>query len=89
MAVFRLLGLVPAVHCATHEEGAMIHRHTFALVDKLHRRYRCECGVYGYRHGTKLVPMTCSLKLDVHTRCGEEAVVVNGERNHSRCSAHS
>jgi predicted ArsR family transcriptional regulator len=23
MAVFRLLGLVPAVHCATHEEGTM------------------------------------------------------------------
>jgi hypothetical protein len=65
------------------------HRHVFVLVDVLKRRYRCECGVYGYRHGKRLVPMTCSFKLDATTRCGAEAVVADGERNHNRCAAHA
>jgi hypothetical protein len=65
------------------------HRHMFVLVDALKRRYRCECGVYGYRHGRRLVPMRCSVKLDATTRCGAEAVVADGERNHNRCVAHA
>lgn len=66
-----------------------MHKHTFILIDTLKKRYRCDCGVIGYRLGRRIVPMTCSQKLKGSARCGAEAVVANGERNQSRCAAHA
>lgn len=65
------------------------HRHAFVLIDKIKMRYRCECGVFGFRRGTRLEPLTCSFKIGGTVRCGGEAVVANGERNRSRCADHA
>lgn len=67
-----------------------MHSHAFERIDTLSMRYRCKtCPVLGFRRGNRLVPLTCSFKVDGRTRCGAEATVADGERNHNRCAAHA
>lgn len=67
----------------------MTHTHDFKLIDTLHRRYRCECGVYGFRLGRRPVqPFTCRLELDNRKTCCKPAVFVSGQQSQSRCAEH-
>jgi hypothetical protein len=69
-----------------------MHKHEFTLVNTLTMRYRCACGVWGYRHGRRrIMPFTCGATINngVRKRCGAEAVVINGDRNHARCAEHT
>lgn len=65
------------------------HSHTFLPVSHNSHRHRCSsCQVYGYRRGSRIVPMTCSLDVD-GKRCGQEAVECDGEKTHNRCREHA
>lgn len=66
----------------------MTHRHTFALVDKLRMRYRCDCGVIGRPRGARIVPLACQYELDSRKHCGADAVHATGDRQTNRCAAH-
>lgn len=53
-------------------------------------RYRCTCGVWGTRRGTKIVAVRCQKPLGPsRTHCGKDAVLVDGNRQHSRCVEHT
>jgi hypothetical protein len=68
------------------------HVHDFKLVDTLHKRYRCSCGVYGFRKGHRAVkPFSCQLVTGTRSErrtCGKPAVYVDGQSTSSRCAEH-
>jgi hypothetical protein len=65
------------------------HSHTFTALSPGSARFRCSsCQVFGYRRGSKVVPMTCSLAV-AGVRCGLEAVQANGDKNRNRCAGHA
>lgn len=66
-----------------------MHRHTFVMVDVLHRRYRCDCGVLGRRYGTRVVAMLCQKELKDRKHCAKDAVFADGIHTHNRCVEHA
>lgn len=53
-------------------------------------RYRCSCGVWGVRRGTRIVAARCQKPLgSTRAHCGKDAVYVDGDRQHSRCAEHA
>jgi hypothetical protein len=64
------------------------HIHAFQLIDPLHNRYRCDCGVYGARKGGRVNPVACQYEFDDRKHCGAPSVQVGGERSLNRCEEH-
>lgn len=63
-----------------------MHSHSFLRSGLF---YRCACGVYGYRRGTKLVPMRCQHEVEDRKHCGGEVVQVEtANKNKNRCGEH-
>jgi hypothetical protein len=65
------------------------HVHTW-LAYHSQGRWRCACGVWGRRLGRRVIPVVCRKPIGESRRmCGAEAIVVDGNPQHSRCAEHA
>jgi len=71
-----------------------MHEHEWTLSNAALHRYRCACGVVGYKHPLrgKIDAYTCQRELgdrNARYHCGKPATHVLGSRTSHRCAEHA